>query len=370
MFDDSFGPMKALPAEKCSTSPFALSFSSAQGEAPHSLLARLGAQLKESDATPLLMLFYGDCSAHAEVLRLLRKFVGAIDWPIIWTQGKSCNGAALAGVQVFALQGVVGDLQRIIVGGRVVGSCFSDSDARHCLLGGLGASKPQESPAVQAEACFDELATSLEQAGFGFGDLARTWFYNRDLLSWYGDFNRVRSSFYSRTHFRTGSLPASTGIEGNNPAGSALSVGAWAVKPLGPFEPLSELGSPLQNPATAYGSSFSRAVEIRSAGQLRVLISGTASIYADGRSAYPDDIESQIQLTMDVIAAILNTRDMDLPHVTRAVAYCKSASYAGAFAAWLKRGGLESFPYIAVHCDICRPELLFEVELDACKKIR
>ena len=55
--------------------------------------------------------------------------------------------------------------------------------------------------------------------------------------------------------FRTGSLPASTGISARNPAGSALVAGAWALQPLEAFARAAEIASPLQCPAPNYGSS-------------------------------------------------------------------------------------------------------------------
>lgn len=354
-------PSRAIATPK----DFSITIRATQGDTPGKLVSRLASELKERDATILMLMVYGDCRAHEELTRMLRRYLGAIDWPIIWAEGRSCFASPLACLQAFAVEGQPSDLQRMMIDGRVVASAYSDADARHCLVGGIVAQNTEAAPARQAEAAFLNLEQALQTAGFEIADLARTWFYNDDLLGWYDDFNRVRTAYYSKRPFRMGAAPASTGIAGRNPDGSALTVGAWAVQPFGTNARISEVSSPLQCAATSYGSSFSRAVEIVSNGSRRVLVSGTASIEPGGRSAWLGDIRRQVELTMDVIGAILESRRLDYSRVTRALAYCKQPAYAQVFAAWLHDRGLDAMPYAPVYSDICRSDLLFEVELDA-----
>src|ERR1019366_1387059 len=131
----------------------------------------------------------------------------------------------------------------------------------------------------QVQQMFGNLEWALDQAGFELADVVRTWFYNDDILAWYGDFNRVRSAHYAGVKWRTGSLPASTGIGARNIDGAALVVAAWAMRPLDGAARAREVGSPLQCPAPAYGSAFCRAMELDSGGCRRLFVSGTASIY-------------------------------------------------------------------------------------------
>jgi len=195
--------------------------------------------------------------------------------------------------------------------------------------------------------------------------VVRTWFFLDDLLSWYGAFNEARTRVYAQTKFRSGFLPASTGVAGRNPADAALTVGAWAMQPLNSHSRVEEVFSPLQCPAPAYGSSFSRAVEVNSAGLRRLLISGTASIDPNGHTAHAGDVRSQIGLSMQAVEAILESRRMSFADVTRATAYFKLPAVAPAFADWCGRRELRKLPVISAGCAICRPELLFEIEVDA-----
>jgi enamine deaminase RidA (YjgF/YER057c/UK114 family) len=107
-------------------------------------------------------------------------------------------------------------------------------------------------------------------------------------------------------------------------------------------------------------------MEINSGGWRRLLVSGTASIHPDGTTAWVGDANRQIQLTMEVIKALLNSRGMDFADITRATAYFEHPLFQPYFAAWCAAHDLEHMPVVATHCDICRDDLLFELEVDAC----
>jgi hypothetical protein len=56
---------------------------------------------------------------------------------------------------------------------------------------------------------------------------------------------------------------------------------------------------------------------------------------------------------------------MDWSHVSRGIAYLKHMKDAPAYRAYLEGRGLSGLPVIEAHADICRDELLFEIEVDA-----
>lgn len=341
-----------------------------EGETPADLVDRLATALRFAGDGVVMVMAYGSVDAHGFVMQRLSGVAGSgvsggvADWPLLWVEGAACDGRALAGFQVFEQPGSV--VERVRRGSRVVGSVFLDGGARHCVLAGLVPADPALPRAEQCAEFFEGAEAALAQAGFSYGDIARTWFYNDDILAWYDDFNRVRTAFYAEQEFRSGSLPASTAVRGRNPAGAALTFGAWAVVPEAEGASVLEVASPLQCPAPAYGSSFSRATEIVGGGQKRLLISGTASIEPGGRTIWQGDATKQIVLTMDVVEAILRPRGMGFRDVVRATAYFKHAADATIFRSWLAAHGLTAMPVVPVHCDICRDDLLFEIELDAC----
>lgn len=342
---------------------FSLTIKPHAGENLLEMFRRLARALKELDATVLKFMIYGPVNVATPATETMRRVFGEVNWPVTWVEGVACDRSPIAGVQVFAFSG--GNVDRIILGGRVVGSVFADGGARFCLLGGLGPDQIAGTRADQTQRTLDQLQEALAQADFSLGDVVRTWFFLDDLLSWYDAFNEVRARVYSQTKFRSGCLPASTGVAGRNPAGTALTLGARAMQPLSSASRAEEVFSPLQCPAPEYGSSFSRAIEINSAGFRRLFVSGTASIGPDGQTLHAGNVRAQIGLSMQVVEAILESRRMSFADVTRATAYFKSPADAPTFADWCDRRELRKLPVISTGCDICRPDLLFEIELDA-----
>jgi enamine deaminase RidA (YjgF/YER057c/UK114 family) len=245
------------------------------GESIIEIFARLANALKEFDATPLHVMVFGSVAASVAGNEAVRRIFGALDWPVTWIEGESCDDHPIAGVQVFALTGC--SMERIELDGHVVGSVFENENARHCILGGLGPKPKLSTRGDETISTLERLQAALDRAGFSLADVIRTWFFLDDILGWYDEFNRARTQIYSGLKFHTNSLPASTGVGARNSAGAAVALAAWAVQPLGNASVAEEIASPMQCPAPAYGSSFSRAMEHSTASGRRLFISGTAT---------------------------------------------------------------------------------------------
>jgi enamine deaminase RidA (YjgF/YER057c/UK114 family) len=326
------------------------------------MVRRLAATLRDTDAIVVRHEVFGSIAAHAETLRAVRREFGNLDWPVTWVEGAAAGGG-IAGMNIFAVAGTRVDTLRLDE--QPVGRVFSDGRARYCLLGNVRPSNISISKPAQTREVFETLERALREAGMGMANLARTWFFLDDMLSWYAAFNNVRTEFYRQWKVFNGLVPASTGLGGKNPASAALVAGAWAVQAAEEAVTVREVPSPLQCPSLEYGSAFSRAVMLVEPGGRRLLVSGTASITPDGHSAHTGDVRQQIALTMEVAWAILVSRGFDFPDVTRATAYFKNIQDAPAFDAWRTEHGLKSLPLVTAQSDICRAELLFEIELDA-----
>jgi enamine deaminase RidA (YjgF/YER057c/UK114 family) len=80
-----------------------------------------------------------------------------------------------------------------------------------------------------------------------------------------------------------------------------------------------------------------------------------------------DDPEKQIRLTMEVIKAILDSRDMDWNDLFRGIAYFKDMDYLPIYRRIADELGIPRFPLAVSHADVCRDDLLFEIEVDAVK---
>jgi enamine deaminase RidA (YjgF/YER057c/UK114 family) len=333
------------------------------GEAAAETGRRCAALLKENQATVVRQEVFGSLSACEQALAGMGQVLGKMDWPVNSVQGGGCGTEPLAGLHVLAVRGM--PVETVTLEGQPVGRTFRDHWTRHLLLGNVQPDDRSRPKPDQARQTYERLETALRQGGMDMSNVARTWLFLDDILSWYGPFNEVRTKFYQQRSVFDRLVPASTGVSGTNSRGTAVVSGAWAVEALNGAFSLSEVKSPKQCPAPAYGSSFSRAVELRTPVLGRVLVSGTASIEPGGASVCGGDVEAQIDLTMEVIRAILVSREMDFGDASRVTAYFKNPPDVRHFQAWRNRNGLDDWPVVCTQADICRDELLFEVELDA-----
>lgn len=261
----------------------------------------------------------------------------------------------------FALPGTV-------TGQTAHGTVAEDEWGRYALLKGVPPANTADSPYRQALSAFESLAWELGTVGMEFSHVARTWLYADRILEWYHDLNRARDTFFKAKGVSGGNLPASTGIGWTNDAGARIVIGAFTVQAKTPGSvEIEALPSPLQCPAPEYGSSFSRAAEVRTPGWRRVLVSGTASIEPQSHEvAHVDDIVGQIDCTMRAVAAIYESRGLSWKDVTGALIYLKDESFRPHWERWL--AAHPDYPRAhsrAIVADVCRPEWLFEIESDA-----
>jgi len=330
-------------------------------ESPESLFARVGEAVRRMSGRILSVEVLGMSPADRKSAGALHDALGGANAPLAWIENARTNN--LCGVHVWAASGSVAE--PLYFEGRRAGTLFEDGYCQYCRLVGLLPISAADSRAQQTQSILDQMEAVLRSGGMAFSDVLRTWFYNDDILGWYREFNVVRTKFFQERKVFEGLLPASTGVAGRNMPGAALLSGLIAIKSEDENVRAFEVPSPLQSPAPQYGSSFSRAVELELPDLRRLFISGTASIDEQGRSIFIGDPMAQVRQTMEVVQAILRSREMDWGDVTRSLVYFKRAADAPLFERYRQEHGVPSFPAIIVANDICREELLFEIEVDA-----
>jgi len=279
------------------------------------------------------------------------------------TPAGDLRGARLAALPHGAGEKITG------AGGRPAGVRWTTDAGRFILLGALAPGNTGDAPDAQSAALWRDLKTLLGANGFALTDLVRTWFFNNRILEWYDAFNRVRTDFFNANNIFGTLVPASTGVGCSNATGAALTLDALAVipNPSGSMR-AQAVPSPLQCPANDYKSAFSRAVELDAPEGRHLFVSGTASIAPGGETAHLGDLDAQIKLSLQVVAAILESRSMSWNDVARAVLYFPQIEWMSRFVACRDALALPEIPAVFAHADICRDDLLFEIELDAFKK--
>jgi len=282
--------------------------------------------------------------------------------------GIQSSGAALliesdkgGGMQIDTLSGV--DSKPLYDGDSVIGRVFEDADAKYCVLSGVLPADIASQRDVQAGQVLQTIQKTLAGEGMDFKDVVRTWFYVDRILEWYDDFNRVRTAFFTRQGITR--IPASTGIGAANAAGAALVAKVIAVMPKNGNVSINGVRSPLQCEASRYGSAFSRAMEVRDSSLRTVYVSGTASIEPGGKTVHAGNTSGQIEKTMEVIHALLAEAGMELQDTIRAIAYFRRSDDIPLWHEYCRNRNLVPIPILLVPADICRDDLLFEIELDA-----
>jgi len=237
---------------------------------------------------------------------------------------------------------------------------------------------------------FGRMAGLLEGVGFSFAQVVRTWLYLGNIVGpeaaqqRYQELNRARADFYAGVpfgnhHVRTAGaadvfFPASTGIGAQ---GEGVAMSCVALRSERDDLLVAALENPNQTSAYAYEAyysprrpRFSRAVAVVADGVATLFVSGTASI-TEAESRYPDDVEKQTHQTLDNIETLVGPENCgrhdlvdigatlgDLAHIR---VYLKHpADYEKVRRICCQRVG--PLPAIYAVADVCRPELLVEIE--------
>jgi enamine deaminase RidA (YjgF/YER057c/UK114 family) len=136
--------------------------------------------------------------------------------------------------------------------------------------------------------------------------------------------------------------------------------GEGVSKPL-----IRRLSNPCQAEAFHYYSAFSRGVLIQEPDVSIIQVSGTAAIDERGASLFPDGIHNQITCTLDKIESLISPEGANLKDICAATVFVKQPEYAEVFHEVAASRGLKELPYVCVVADICREELLFEMDAEA-----
>jgi len=267
---------------------------------------------------------------------------------------------------------------------------------------------------------FGRMQEILSRRGFKYDQVFRTWLYLGDIVGpekntqRYKELNRARADFYKDMKFIADKVPsninhivypASTGIgtscthvseacetQGCRqgacskstdkrfkqcPACADIVMSCIAISSQDKDLVLIPLENPGQTAAFDYGTDysprspkFSRAMAVTTKGYALTFISGTASI-TDSESRFLDDIEGQTHQTLDNMEALVTQENFKrhgmpghggtLKDLALVRVYIKrQEDYAQARA--IVESRLGELPTVYAVADVCRPELLVEME--------
>lgn len=329
------------------------------------IFTRIRDILSTNKASILHERIFGTQSALQAASKIRPEIYGNVvdDVEPTWLVGAESLSGPISGVQV---QAVVCDSkpETIQIDEESCGRIINIKGQRYLTLSGITASK-ELSATEQAEIIMEKGQTILERFASNFKAVPRIWMWLGDILAWYEDFNYVRNKVFTECGILgkdgTQSMPASTGI-GLGPAdGSQCSMNLTAV--LDSADSMQHLqATGKQQCALDYGSAFSRACKAPSPAGQTVFVSGTASIDTSGATTNIDDALGQITDTIVNVRTVLRQMQCSDEDVVGVTAYCKTTEVEKIFNDLKEK---PAWPWVTVICDICRDDLLFEIEAAA-----
>ncbi|MBI2920107.1 MAG: hypothetical protein HYY18_03360 [Planctomycetes bacterium] len=345
-------------------------------ESADAIFSSVAGALAEEGIQPIQEKVYGLTRVQDDVMRrraaaYARRGLDA-GVPVTWVEGAPADEGDFGGVQVWGIapRGGGAAVTTIRNGSTGTGRCWTGNGFRMVYLpfvrGTEADGKLPADHARQAERMFVNAGAGLREHGLGYGNVIRTWIYLARLLDWYGDLNRVRTALFGREHIGAEggpAFPASTGIQGRHLDEECfMDVLALETLPSAAAIAAPVRRSPRQDSSFNYGSAFSRGMTLDIEGKRTVHISGTASINTAGATVHVGDAEGQSLETLMSIAAILEEQGGGLQNITMSTLFCKDHE---AYEAWQRVTRLlkvPAFPSVCVRADVCRPDLLVEME--------
>jgi enamine deaminase RidA (YjgF/YER057c/UK114 family) len=328
------------------------------------------AQLIRHDARIFAERLFATADAAPAIAAIRSRVLGDLDDGVPPTSVVVSPGAYgnFAGVQVHAIRSPrPPEVVRCcdLVQGAASARQLSRNGHKWVYVSGLNAAGDIDD-AEQARRMFFCAGCFLRQTGATMKSVARTWLWLRNICDWYDKLNATRRAFFLLEGLidpvkRTTHLPASTGIGLYGANGAACTVDLIALVGLEDQIELVEAGGD-QRSAFEYGSAFSRASVAPMPAGRTVFISGTAAIDPAGRTEHVGEIDAQVDGTIAHIRSLLKQLGCGDEHVLTSLCYCKTPAVEESFR---RRWADLSWPRVTMVGDVCRPDLLFEIEVTA-----
>lgn len=290
--------------------------------------------------------------------------------------------AARPGPRMSFTRKLAADLPYLVVAGDGV---------REVYGAGIVSERPHGDTTLSAAGAFERMKAVLDREGMTFGDVVRQWNYIQDILAVhevrgrsrqnYQAFNDVRSQYYAASRFPFG-YPAATGV-GQEAGGVLLEFVALAAPSTYRILPLSNprqtdahrysdevlVGEPMPGAPLKTSPKFERAKLVSGGASGIVYVSGTAAVVGQ-KSAARQDVESQTRTTLANISVLtggINLRRAGLrrPPTAGGLSFLRAYVRRAADIPRVRKVCEETYgtiPALYVRADICREELLVEIE--------
>jgi enamine deaminase RidA (YjgF/YER057c/UK114 family) len=331
-----------------------------------------------------MMVFLRDSSNEAQCREIVRERFGESSPMATFVVQPPCCGAAL-GVELWALGGAGVTVQRL--GPHLL--TVESEGIRWIHSGGVVASDGAQGPYAESLSAFRSMEEQLARAGIGFDQVMRTWIYVNQITDGldgsqrYQEMNRARTDFFQGRRLCAKNrapvapptiYPASTGI---GTSGRRIVMSCLALDSARPDVFILPLENPQQTASYAYHAKyspqspkFSRAMAVVQGQFVSTLVSGTASI-VNAKTCHPGDIARQTEQTIENIERLIAAENFARHGLAGAGATLKNIAKLRVYVKHnddyercreVVEERLPNVPAIYLQADVCRPDLLVEIE--------
>lgn len=233
----------------------------------------------------------------------------------------------------------------------------------------------------EALSIYEQINKILKKSGFEPEDVFRYWLYLKNIngKERYAKLNKARTEYFESLNFsrRWGvkdrkSYPSSTGIGTKEPniliELIALQGDAELIPIENPFQIRTDDYSKEQSVGT-YTPKFCRAMVLRTDGFTKIFVSGTASIVG-GETKHPDDVDAQTKETIHNIKRLLSENNLRCYGLNKSVelkdflqlrVYIKKKGHFERVKSICEKN-FPNIPVLYLNADVCREDLLVEIE--------
>ena len=324
--------------------------------------------------------FVADAASVKTCKRLIHDFYGDQLPATTYVQQRPCAGKLLA-IEALGVGSRDKEVQIDRISEELVIASHNDISWIHCahVVPRIGGARVYD----RSISAFAAMRSLLDRVGVRFDQVVRTWLYLGDIVGMegpvqrYQELNRARTDFFKGIDFQAtcgAGYPASTGIGTD---GSDIMMSCIALATERSDIVAMSLENPRQTAAYDYAADyspkspkFSRGMALSCGSHATIFISGTASI-TQSETRHLDNAAAQTRETLDNIEALIgedNLASHGLPGLGASLANL------GLVRVYVKRQ--QDYPHVRAVCqdrlgevptiyalaDVCRPELLVEIE--------
>ncbi|MFB5763586.1 chorismate transformation enzyme, FkbO/Hyg5 family [Paenibacillus medicaginis] len=230
----------------------------------------------------------------------------------------------------------------------------------------------RESNTTEFAATFEWLESFMKHNQLLGPHLVRTWIYLKDINDHnnYEKLNTARRAFFEKWDIdyseKSNVLPASTCIGGIATNDTSISMDVMFLKNKTNRSLIDRVYTSLLNEAEGeeylFRPTFSRALKIEDDEHIEIQLSGTASVNAAGKTVYKNDAYQQIKKALENVSSMLEKHKLSFDDFYQSTCFFKSREYVNIFEAILNELGMKCFTKTFVVNDVCRDDLLFEID--------